>query len=501
MRAVWLIGLAVAAQGCVLGPTSNSVLETGVSTVFFDGVTDQNVTVTVEVLQPRTGTYVPLGSGSSVAGSFHVTVTVPESAFFAPPCNFATFRVRDSLGRQYGGRDQACLDDPRQSGNICGASVILLQRPQTFQGSLALNGQSDADAYACVTTLDGDLSIAAGETPGAQANTFVPGVAFSLPRLREVTGSLSVDGQGSELVNLPQLTQVGGNMSMTLNGRRFDSNNGGSKFVNKVNAPKLASIGGNLVINAATLNFGGATSPTMDVGLPALTSIGNALTINNPAPPNLHMLGLTALTTVPGDLTFDWTQTDLVENGLLPVLTSVGGNADITLPPNARQLFPTLTAVSGNVNIHAASSQFQPDPSLFPQLQTVGGSFTLENVRTTCSLNGNRFAALQTVSGAFSVLGANSEFRRLVGATGGNSLAVGSLDVSGTKTQLIPFGPDMQVVGAGAVNFQNNANLCPCQIASFTNGLVANGWSGVSTGAGNGTAVVCAPCPAAPICP
>jgi hypothetical protein len=502
MRGVWLVGLAFVAQGCVLGPTSNSVLEAGVSTVFFDGVTDQNVTVIVEVLQPRTGTYVVLGSGSSVAGSFHVTVTVPESAFFTPPCNFATFRVRDSLGRQYAGRDQACLDDPRQSSNICGASVILLQRPQTLQGPLALNGQSDADTYACVTTLDGDLSIAAGEATGAQNNTYLPGVSFSLPRLKEVTGSLSIAGQGSELVNLPQLTQVGGDMSMALNGRRFDANNGNTKFVNKVNAPKLVSIGGNLVIDAASLNFsGGGATPTMDVGLPALTSIGNGLTINNPAPPNLHMSGLTALTNLPGNLTFNWTQTDLVENGLLPALVSVGGNADITMPPNARQLFPALTTVSGNVTIQNAASVFQPDPSLLPVLQAVGGSFTLQNARTSCTPSGNRFPALKTVSGAVSILGANSEFRPFMGANGANALTVGSLDVSGTKTQLIPFGSDMQVVGAGAVNFQNNANLCPCRITSFTSGLVANGWSGASTGTGNGTAMVCSPCPAPPVCP
>jgi hypothetical protein len=339
MRAVCVIALAIVAQGCVLTPTSNSVLETGVSTVSFDGVTDQLVTVTVEVLQPRSGAFVMLGTGSSVAGSFHVSVQVPESAFVAPPCDLATFRVRDSLGRQYAGQDQECLDDPRHAGELCGASLILLQRPKTYTGNLVLDGQGQADVYKCMTTIDGDVSIAAGEVPGTFPNTFQSGVAFSLPRLREITGSLSVDGQGSELVNLPQLTQVGGNMSMTLNARHFDASGGNGKFTNKVNAPKLASVGGDLEIHAAALNFMGGSVPTMDLGLPALTSLGSRLAIYNPAPPNLHMMGLNGLTTVPGDLTFDWQQTDLVENNLLPALVMVAGNADITLPPNARQLF------------------------------------------------------------------------------------------------------------------------------------------------------------------
>jgi hypothetical protein len=502
MRALWFVGLAIVAQGCVLSPNSNSVLETGVSTVFFDGVTDQNVKVTVEVLQPRTGAFVPLGTGSSFAGSFHVTVQVSESAFFAPPCDFATFRVRDSLGRQYGGQDLECLDDPRQAGSLCATPVILLQRPLTHLGSLTLDSQSQADAYKCVTTLDGDLSIAAGELAGSLPNTFKPGVAFSLPRLREITGSLTVDGQGSELVNLPRLTQVGGHMSMTLNARRFDASGGNSKFVNKVNAPRLLSIGEDLGVEAAALNFsGGGSSPTMDLGLPALTSLGGGLTIHNPAPPNLHMMGLNVLATIPGNLTFDWQQTDLVENSLLPALVTVGGSADITLPPNARQLFPALKTVTGNVNIHSAGSAFQPDPDLMPQLQIVGGNFTLGNVRPQCLPIGNRFASLHTVAGAFSITGANSDFRRSLGATGVNHLTVGSLDVTGTITKLIPFGADMQVVGAGAVNFQDNANLCPCQITSFTNGLAANGWTGAGTGGNNGTAVTCSPCQSAPICP
>jgi hypothetical protein len=104
------------------------------------------------------------------------------------------------------------------------------------------------------------------------------------------------------------------------------------------------------------------------------------------------MKGLNVLTTIPGDLIFDWQQTDLVENLLLPTLATVGGSADITLPPNAHQLFPALTTISGNVHIQSAGNIFQPDPSLLPQLQNVGGNFALENVSAGCSPIGNRFA-------------------------------------------------------------------------------------------------------------
>lgn len=502
MRGAWLAGLAILVQGCVTSPNSHTVLETGVSNVIFHGVTDQPVTVKVQVLHPRLGAYITLAQDSSVAGSFHLNVEVPEWAFFTPPCDFATFRVRDNLGRQYGGRDQECLDDPRQAGNLCGTSVILIQRPKTHIGNLTLDGQAQADAYKCVTTLDGDLTIAAGEVPGAQSNTFQAGVAFQLPRLQEVTGSLTVDGQGSELVNLPRLTQVGGDMSMTLNGRRFDATGGNKTFVNKVNAPMLVSIGDHLAVEAVTLNFGGGTSPTMDLGLPALTTLGGGLSLHNPAPPNLHMSGLAALTTVPGDLTFDWQHTDLVETALLPALATVGGSADITLPANARQLFPALTTISGSVTFHAAASSFRPDPGLLPQLKTVGGSFTLDNVDTTsCSPAGNRFPSLHAVTGAFTVTGPNSKFRRSLGGTWINHLVVGSLEVTGSQTNLIPFGADMQVQGAGAVTFQDNANLCPCQITSFTTGLTLNGWTGAPGGGNNGSAVSCAPCPSPPVCP
>jgi hypothetical protein len=152
--------------------------------------------------------------------------------------------------------------------------------------------------------------------------------------------------------------------------------------------------------------------------------------------------------------------------------------------------------------MHAAANVFQPEPGLLPQLHTVGGNFALENVRPGCAPAGNRFPSLHTVAGAFTVTGANSEFRRRVGGTGVNHLVVGSLEVTGSKTMLIPFGTDMQVLGAGAVSFQDNAHLCPCQIATFTNGLATNGWTGTPTGGNNGTAETCSPmCPPAPTCP
>jgi hypothetical protein len=289
---------------------------------------------------------------------------------------------------------------------------------------------------------------------------------------------------------------------MALNARRFDASGGNSKFVNKVNAPRLVSIGQDLTIQAASLNYGGGSSLPIDLGLPKLTSLGGGLSIHNPALPNLHMVGLSALTTVPGDLVFDWQNTDLTENTLLPALVTVGGSADITLPPIARDLFLALTTISGNVNVHAAKSYFQPEPGVLPQLKTVGGSFSLENVETNCLPIGNRFASLHTVAGAFSVIGTASQFKRAMGGTGVNHLVVGSLEMTGTHTLLIPFGPDMQVAGAGAVAFQDNANVCPCQISIFTSGLTANGWTGAVTGGNNGTAVSCTPfCPAPPTCP
>src|SRR5262245_57562908 len=104
---------AFLAAGCVFNPLSNSVVSDRTTEVHFNGDTQPEVglNMTVAFESPRGGFIdlktVPVPSH----GSWSMTVDVPEVAWWKPPCNFATFRVRDSQGQVQIGSDRECLED------------------------------------------------------------------------------------------------------------------------------------------------------------------------------------------------------------------------------------------------------------------------------------------------------------------------------------------------------------------------------------------------------
>lgn len=499
--------------GCVVSPESHTLVNSGTSvtftgrTVALDGLL---LFIPLQVFvdyQDASGAFVQIGSALVPPnGFFAVTATVPKGAWSGAPCGQATFRVRDSFGGIYTGLDRECLDNPPGPGAACTTQLFVLQRRVTYSGDLTLLGQSDANNYQCLNTVEGNLTIVGGQTD-VGGGFFAPGLSFSLPQLRNVTGDLSIDGDRTEQLSLPLLTSVGGGLHVTLNSFETMSGTTHSWTLNAIDAPRLASVGAAADLLTAKHHTGGFT-PRFDFAMPALTSVGTGLTIHHPVFPG-SVSGLPGLTSIPGDLLFDYGTSDLnsaddpstpAHEGILPLLATIGGNAELVLPFNANFALGSLQTVMGNLTLRATTSFTSVRGGITPLLSTVGGDLVLQMVRMECLFSGPRWPSLAQVGGALK-LQQSLQFDQNFGATGATHVSLGGLLMDATASNRIPLQADAVVRGAGAVTFTNNANLCPCQISAFGTGLTAGGWTGTVVQSGNGTSATCAPCPVPASCP
>jgi hypothetical protein len=502
---------ALLLSGCVLSPDSHSTAPDGQNVeILFQGVTEPTprTTISIEYELPRGGfatiSTVPLNP----VGSWLAHVVVPEDAWWKAPCNFATFRVRDSNGLQHIARDQACDDAAIPDPNAtCFTGTIVMAKPQTHVGDLALVGGADATLYQCVTDIEGNLSITGDAVP-AGPDTFTPGVVFQLPRLEVVSGDLTIDGGRSEVISLPRLEEVGGNMSATVYRFRALVNGSAKGMATRIDGRRLVSIGGSLTYQANSFQTW-PNNLTFALGLDALVSVGGGVTLHeNVFPSNIQGLG--ALLAIPGDLVFDAGVSDLNSSdssatpaveGLLNSLQEVAGNAQLVLPPNANIALAHLAHVGGDLTVQAAGTHASLRPTLAPALADVGGDLLIHDGEMLfCNGNQAYWPALTSVGGTVLVDG-HSSFKKSFGATGAAHLTVGSVQVAQTLTARVPFQSDLAVTGNGAVSFTDNTALCPCLVDAFTTQLAASGWTGAATSTGNGTAAVCAPCPQPASCP
>ena len=491
--------------GCVVSPESHTLVDGGApvtftgSTISLAGLPPLFVPLRIYVdYQDASGTWILLGSALAGSnGTWSVGVTPPEAAFWGQPCGLATFRVRDSFGATYTGVDAACL--ATTPGSSCSTTTIVLQRRETVAGNLTINGQAQAAKFQCLNRVQGDLSIVGGRADGDLPGFFAPGVSFTLPQLREVTGGLAIDGDRTEQLSLPLLTSVGGDLNVTLNSFETLLSGAHTFTVNTLDAPLLASVGGSVGLQTARFTTSGGASTTFAFGLPALTTVGADVVMHNPVFPG-YVTGLPAVTTIPGNLVYDWGMTDMVIATLLPSLAAVSGDAHLTLPPNARVALGALQTIGGTLTIDSSQSQARLDPPVLPLLTTVSGDLVLQNAAFACSTSATRWPSLATVAGTLRIEG-NSTFGQNIGATGTTHLGLGGLEMSGTTSARIPLFSDASVAVGGALSFVNNANLCSCQISAFVSTVTAGGWSGPLTDTGNGTAAACSPCPVPSSCP
>jgi hypothetical protein len=448
------------------------------------------------------GSFTTVATTSAAAnGNWAVTVPLADD-YFHGFCQRAVFRaLADPGGEVLKVADQECLNAlPRRPTNeqilACALETLIVERPRStvFKGNLAIVGTEQAEEYQCLTAVSGNLSIDGGATV-VSPSVYQDHVEVALPRLADVAGALTVNGNRASVIALPSLTHVGGSSRITL-ADFITAEARGPYRVTRLDAPRLATLGGSVeLFSERDSGIPGSGPTTYDFALPALTTFEHDLRIHNRRGLGAVLGGLNALVEVRGDVLVEFGPSDLYTDSLLRSLSHIGGNLEVELNNRVRSLLPGVQQVDGSVTI-------RPEPAAsLTEIQTVTlsgltqvGTLILDNLgaREACDAWFPRLTAL----GRLQVTRGDAG---LIGATGASRLSLSGVQIAGTLARL-PLHADVALSPAAPVEVTDSANLCQCQIDDFVARQRASGWTGTATTSGNGAAASCSPCPAS-VCP
>lgn len=311
-------------------------------------------------------------------------------------------------------------------------------------GDVAILTQADADALACVGTIEGTLSVL--DSPSAPS--------ISLPDLVEVTGDVDLvysRDPSSVLpfptiraIDLPELTTIGGSLSADYPGL------GGDVANLDLHLENVASIGGDVTVTANTFN--------------------------------LDLAGLDGLTTIPGDLTVVSSGADYTAYGWLASLTSVDGDVYLESGNTSVGLWSNLEDVGGDLTLQDVF--LPPSTSNFAALQTVGGNLSLLDLDAIALLGlPVQFPSLSDVGGTLRLHDlSNFEYLAIGDVAAGLDVGAMELDSNG----LLQLEPTHWVVGSGGtISITNDSGLSTCQVDAFAATQGGLGWSGTLVNTGN----------------
>jgi hypothetical protein len=507
---------ACALSACVTSPQSHTWIDPNVHDIDFTGLATYQHGLRVEIqVKNGKGAYQTLATAAvNKEGHWATTASVADK-YFGGLCGHATFRAVTKPGGQVlKAADGPCLSHlpihpTQQQIEACTTTEIVIERggAATYTGTLVIDGPAEAKAYQCLTEVNGDLILEGGNevfSPGFAR----PGLETVLPKLAHVTGNLSVDGDRAARVALPLLTEVGGNLSLTMAyfGTYTEAPDPAddpvyADITTAIELPLVATVGGSIDLHNERENTPVASSSHIyNFGLPLLTSLGGDVNVLNSIFP-ATMYGLSALTTIHGNVLVDWGPSDLFTVPLLDHVTHVEGNFELAGPPNARGLMGALATVDGNVSIHRASgvgSSTRMDPHLLEGLAHIGGNLTLDRVGTEAPCH-VLLPGLSQLEGALQI--SNSDDAILFGATGGSHLSLGSLSIEDSQLDALPLSADAVVSPSGAISVTNNSKLCPCVVDAFIALQQTSGWLGSATNTGNGASAACGGACPATFCP
>ena len=378
-----------------------------------------------------------------------------------------------------------------------------LLRPSVYQGNVNIVGEAQAAAFACISEVNGDVTVQGDRVPASGAlPAFVAGLTLSMPNLRRVTGNLTINADHASSIAFDSLAEVGGKFSLSITRFWGVSYPGGgapvvATVVTNLSAPALTSVGGDVELHAQCDLGVGGSSATFDFGLDALTTVGGSVLVDQPFIPG-EPRGLRNLVTVLGNVVIDQPSQDFSDNNLLTNLDSIGGDLEVTTNPNFRYLLPALTAVGGTVTLTTVSGTI--DGGVLPLLRTVGRDVALSNYGVGTPYVCTVLGSLSYVGGTFRISG--GRISGYYGIASGPNF--GGIDVGDANGSLIPFSAATTIHGFfPGVRFHDNAELCPCQVDRFTAALGLSRWLlfGAVVNTGNGASVACpGTCPQ-PTCP
>lgn len=356
-------------------------------------------------------------------------------------------------------------------------------------GDVTINSQADANQYAAVAWICGNLTIHAGRKDLGQG-IFQPNLQFSMPNLTAVTGNVILDADRTEMAALPKLASVGGKLTVTLTA----FNGQGVERLNRIDLPKLSKVGGELELLTA-IDQVGANFRTFDFGMNQLAEIGGKLRLVNELS-NTSITGINGLKSVPGDMEIVWWHYDLYADKLLTAVQFVAGNLHFVAPYHCRFLLPELVWVAGSLTIDAyADAAWLELGRMFPKLRWVLGDLSLTKTEPYLGCADGAFDLLTLVQGTISLTSV-SWSGHLGTRKAGEHLTAGGVTITDSAFGSLPFAADFQVQPTAIVTVENNPAMCTCLVNRLQTHLTNTGWPGQIIRSGNGsTATGCQPCP------
>lgn len=470
--------------GCMLKPENETSLRSRRQAVEFRGwALLPRSTVQIEAAAAPNGPFtviatvqasgVPTGVGGAVLYEFSTSVAVP-TVRWAQNCTGSETFVRARGGSLIlttydsaaiagvSGEEciEAAIDDATPfvfAATSCAseygppARLTAAEAPlpgTTISRNLRIVNPHQAEDYACLTSIDGNLRIV------DPSNT-----DLEFPDLASVSGELEIHyprelgDTTSRLVDLPELMTVGGGVQ--LESLRPDGPNPGGPLTIELGMPALTQIGG-----ALSITFEGAGAGLDSVrGLAALTTHAGDLTVRNRFPLDTAYTNLLAqLVEVGGDATL---LLGLTTNGALQALENVSGDFTLTAGTLAQPAndLAELAAIGGDADVRidvGAGGEL-------PALVGVGGSLAL---RYGTSPAQPVLAGLGSVGSELRVFESNA-------VPGAAPLSVGSLELDANPglTNIGAMLSHVSVAPTGAISIIDNPNITDCEAQAWADGL------------------------------
>ena len=276
---------------------------------------------------------------------------------------------------------------------------------------------------------------------------------------------------GYETIKLPSLVQVHGDVELHYPwpGPQQDPNVplGGRA---PIQLPSLASVDGALMLTGE----GDPVSTDFELVLEALTSVSGNVSIDLHQAYGTGLSGLTALTSLSGDLSVVAGGGDLTLGGPFPLVAHARQRQRAPQPrgPHVlwRKFMPALTTVGGNLE-HVSGSL---DTLVLGNLETVGGAVLLQLTDVYAATgppvtdDDYVLAKLSSVGGVFTLSDDHLTNTPKSNLRYGNAagLLVGGLVVQNMNLTTMDAA-HISVVPSGPISITNNPNLCLSEVADL----------------------------------
>lgn len=471
--------LLLLSAGCMFSPENGDVVCGANANVSFTGFLPAAQTgVSLQVATSPSGPWTPFASATSGANpiqyagapyySFSTSAKIPKwTSQGATQRTYVRARYGSTAYTVY----LSTFDDPSLGGS--GGFSCIHTRIQAGDTMNQAIGACESDNSPVVSITAPAQSTCPCTQTIVNSNLVIDSAlsAANYVCVQQVNGALTITESAPEVVPLPNLLQVTGNVDF--NYSHAEMTPGQAPYRRRtIDAPLLTTIGGSALLTARR-DVGDKQVPQ---GLHAVTSVGGDITLTlRDANPQVFN-GLTAHT------------------GNVTIQGFVNGNLDI----NAGGSFQNLVTVQGDLR----ALDFYSANGFFNAVQTVVGNVTVGKVRLYPSPS---FQSLSTVTQALifdntTMLGppwptptaVGGEFRVVNQST--TTLAAVPADVTtagGLRLENNPNLADLSGVsfqlGSGDVFISGNPSLPQCEVDAFLATQAAGGWTGTAFVSGTNT--------------